>query len=65
MTDARLSEIIQRLVAIASAFVPSPEEPELTMFGLISRYNAQYDNPELIGGDWVKENVPELADLPA
>lgn len=64
MTENRKDEIITRLLSIANAFEPGEEEPELTMFGLIHRYNAEYDNPELIGGPWVRENVPELADLP-
>jgi hypothetical protein len=34
------------------------------MFGLISRYNKKYKNTELIGGEWVRENIPELANLP-
>jgi hypothetical protein len=49
--------IEQRLKQIIAEFEPTEEEPELTMFGLISRYNAQYDNPELIGGQWVLENT--------
>jgi len=49
--------IEQRLKQIITEFEPTEEEPELTMFGLISRYNAQYDNKELIGGDWVLENT--------
>jgi len=65
MTEERKQEVIQRLMEIANSFVPSEEEPELTMFGLISRYNRSYDNPELIGGNWVKANIPELANLPS
>lgn len=57
-------EIAQRLKDIAGDFEPSAEEPELTMFGLISRYNKKYKNAELIGGEWVRENIPELANLP-
>ena len=57
-------EIVQRLKDIAGDFEPSAEEPELTMFGLISRYNKKYKNTELIGGEWVRENIPELANLP-
>lgn len=64
MTPERRAEIIQRLLTIAHQFEPTDDEPELTMFGLISRYNRQYPNPELIGGDWVIQNVPELAHLP-
>lgn len=61
MTE-REQEIISRLRAIVESFTPTDEEPELTMFGLIRRYNKQYDNPELIGGDWAKAhgfNLPE------
>ena len=50
-------EITRRLKQIIAEFDPTEEEPELTMFGWISRYNAQYDNSELIGGDWVLENT--------
>ena len=49
--------IEQRLRTIISEFEPTPDESFLTMHGLISRYNAHYDNPELIGGDWVLENT--------
>ena len=52
-----IEQIEQRLKQIITEFEPTEEEPELTMFGLISRYNAQYDNKELIGGDWVLENT--------
>lgn len=64
MTKERKAEIIGHLRTIAEAFTPTEVEPELNMFGLISRYNRAYPNPELIGGDWVVENVPELAHLP-
>jgi len=40
------------------------QDESLTMFGLISRYNQKHENKELIGGDWVRENVPELINLP-
>ena len=49
--------IEQRLKTIITEFEPTEEEPELTMFGLVSRYNQQYENTELIGGDWVLENT--------
>ena len=52
-----MDKIVERLRDIIDKFQPSGDEPTLTMFGLISRYNAQYDNPELIGGDWVLENT--------
>ena len=57
MTNERKQEIISNLRSIVDSFEPTEEEPELTMFGLVSRYNQNYDNPELIGGDWVEENT--------
>lgn len=57
MTAEREAQVVERLRALVAAFVPTEDESRLTMFGLISRYNAQYDNPELIGGDWVLENT--------
>ena len=57
MRNDRKQEIIENLKGILTEFVPSKEEPEPTMFWLISRYNSRYDNPELIGGDWVLENT--------
>ncbi len=59
MTEERKQEIIAVLQGISSAFTATKEEPVLTMFGLISRYNATGQNTELIGGDWVIENCPE------
>lgn len=65
MTEQRKQEIITALMGIYDAFVPTDDEPELMMFGLISRYNANGQNVELIGGDWVVENCPEpLKSLP-
>ena len=49
--------IEQRLKQIIAEFEPTEEEPELTMFGLISRYNQRYENTELIGGQWVLDNT--------
>jgi hypothetical protein len=59
MTEERKQEIIVALRGIYSAFVITEEEPELTMFGLVSRYNATGENIELIGGNWVIENCTE------
>jgi hypothetical protein len=59
MSEERKQEIITILQGIYTGFSPSPEEPELTMFGLITRYNAIGGNVELIGGDWVVKNCPE------
>lgn len=60
MTEQREQEIVQRLQAIVDSFEPTEEEPELTMFGLISRYNATGANVELIGGDWAAEHGFDL-----
>ena len=66
MDEQRKQEIIEVLQDIYDNFVPGENEEELTMFGLISRYNATGQNIELIGGDWVIENCPEpLKSLPA
>lgn len=62
MTPEREQEIIQALQAIVSSFNPTENEPELTMFGLISRYNATEQNAELIGGDWALEHGFSLPD---
>ena len=64
MTAEREQEIIAALRAIAANFQPTEHEPELTMFGLVRRYNEEYPNPERIGGAWVREHVPEFANLP-
>jgi hypothetical protein len=65
MSEERKQQIISALQAIYEGFSPTEDEPELTMFGLISRYNATGQNAELIGGDWVVENCPEpLRSLP-
>jgi hypothetical protein len=60
MTPEREQEVIQALQTIVDNFEPTEEEPELTMFGLISRYNATGQNIELIGGDWAKEHGFDL-----
>jgi len=59
MTETRKQEVITVLQNIIDNFVPTEEELELSMFGLISRYNATGQNLELIGGQWVIENCPE------
>lgn len=56
----REQEIKAKLQSIVDAFKATREEPVLTYFGLISRYNAQHPNPELIGGDWAREHGFEL-----
>ena len=56
MTTEREQQIVAALQTIVDGFRPTADERELTMFGLISRYNAQHDNPELIGGDWAAEH---------
>lgn len=57
MTDERKQEIISNLKKIVEDFEPTDDNPVLTKFTLISRYNSQYDNDELIGGQWVEENT--------
>lgn len=65
MNEQRKQEIIATLQSIYDNFTPTEEESELTMFGLISRYNATGQNVEMIGGDWVIENCSEpLKSLP-
>jgi hypothetical protein len=56
MTDERKQETINNLQTIVDGFIQTDEEPVLTMFGLISHYNQQYDNIELIGGEFAREN---------
>ena len=72
MTKERKQEIIKTLLKINDDFEPDmtieeetnlPKEPVVTMFGLISRYNATGGNIELIGGDWVIENCSEPLNL--
>ncbi len=66
MTEERKHEIIHTLQGIADFFIPVENEPALSMFGLVSRYNATGQNIELIGGAWVIENCPEpLCSLPS
>lgn len=62
MTSNREQEIISALRAIANGFEPTENEPDLTMFTLISRYNAEHNNPELVGGDWARERGFDLPD---
>ena len=61
MNDERKQEILVNLQIIIDNSIPAEEEQELTYFGLISGYNSQYDNQELIGGDFAKENGIKLA----
>lgn len=62
MTAEREQQIVSALRAIVDAFEPTGDVPELTMWDLISRYNATRQNAELIGGDWAAEHG---FDLPA
>lgn len=66
MTEQRKKEIIERLMTIYNNFEPDEKiwQMEPDMWWLMSTYNNTYGNPELIGGKWVRENIPELADLP-
>lgn len=56
MTDTRKQEIISDLQLIVNSFVPTLEEPKITMFYVISTYNATGSNAELIGGSWARQN---------
>ena len=60
MDTKRKNEIIENLKEIEKNY---NEESDLTMFTLISRYNSNYNNKELIGGKFVRNNIPELSDL--
>lgn len=60
MTEKRKKEVIKNLMDVYNNYEsPNPYEPEMSLFDLISGYNRNYDNKELIGGDWVIENCPE------
>ena len=66
MTEERKQQIITALQGIYAGFEPTEDVPELTMFGVISRYNATGENIELIGGQWVIDNCPDpLCSLPS
>ena len=52
MTAEREQQIVTALRTIVEAFEPTEEAPEMTMWDLISRYNATGQNVELIGGAW-------------
>lgn len=60
MTDVREQEIVTTLQNIVDTFIPTKDEPVLTYFGLISRYNQTGQNTELIGGDWAKDHGFDL-----
>jgi len=50
---------------IYNNFEPQYMMEEPNMFWLVSTYNKEYDNKELIGGNWVMKNCPEpLESLP-
>jgi hypothetical protein len=63
MTEERKQQIIIILQGIYNGFKPTEQEPELTMFKLISLYNQSNQNPEPIGGQWVIDNCPEPLSL--
>lgn len=54
MTQEREQQVATALQSIVDSFVSTEQEPQLTMFGLISRYNQTGQNAELIGGDWAE-----------
>ena len=59
MTEDRKQEIIDTLQLIADNI----DDENLTVFRLVSEYNQQYNNEELVGGRWVRENLPKFSDL--
>ena len=59
MEESRKKEVVDNLKYIAQSI----NEEELTMFKLVSEYTKNHNNQELIGGEWVRENIPEFADL--
>ena len=67
MDDIRKQEIKDILIDIKENYNSGEEEEEeeenLTMFKLVSLYNNEYENPELIGGKWIRENISELENL--
>lgn len=69
MTSERRREIIDVLMRIYKEWSPPKGvdyETDIHMFDLISAYTNNYDNKELIGGIWVRDNCPEpLKSLPA
>ena len=67
MVKERKQEITDNLISVHSQLIEennNPYEP-IAMFDVISYYTNNYDNEELIGGSWVRENIPELADIPS
>lgn len=66
MMEERKNEVIDNLLNIHNNFEPVEDDMvfEPTMFWLISAYNSKYDNRELIGGSWVRKNIPKLKELP-
>jgi len=59
-----MSEIIERIKQLYNTLEPQEDTEEVTMFDLVSAYNKNYDNKDLIGGSWIRDNIPELKDLP-
>lgn len=59
-----MDKFIERIRNLYETLEPQEEADEVTMFDLVSTYNKNYDNNELIGGSWIRKNMPELKDLP-
>jgi len=65
MTKERKEEIIDKLNIVYEEFELPEEQEQMTMFDLISGYNKRFKNPELIGGEWAREQCLEpLKSLP-
>lgn len=67
MVKERKEEIVSNVKASYDYLIKNnnnPYEP-ITMFDVVSYYTNNYDNLEIIGGDWIRENIPELKELPS
>lgn len=60
MPIAREQQIINDLQTIIDRFISTDDKPTLSMFSLISQYNATGQNVELIGGEWAIEHGFDL-----
>lgn len=59
-----MKDIIAKIKDLYNRLEPQEDAEEITMFDLVSSYNKNYENTELIGGEWIRKNIPELKDLP-
>jgi len=59
-----MEKIADRFIDLYKKIKAEAGEEAVTMFDLVSAYNKNYDNKELLGGAWVRANIPYLKDLP-